>query len=309
MKIVYDKDSWKEEAVVATIGFFDGVHTGHRFLLQKMQQIAEVRKLPTAVITFPVHPNVVLRAHYHPKLLNTFEEKIKLITETGIDYLIVMTFTKELAAMTARQFMATALVPEWHVQTLLVGYNHRFGSQHTEGIEQYILDGKAFGLEVIKTSSFSSDKGTAVSSSMIRRLIETGDVAAAARLLGYHYQLKGHVVEGNHIGQRLGFPTANMMVDENFKVIPKNGSYAVRITINEKNYNGMSYVGSRPSIDSDDSLRIEVHLFDFSSDIYNASIVVEFIDFIRDERKFDSLDELREQMQEDQKKAKLIVNC
>jgi riboflavin kinase/FMN adenylyltransferase len=209
--------------------------------------------------------------------------------------------------MTAREFIAS-LVAQWRVQTLLVGYNHRFGFQRTEGIEQYIRDGKVCGLEVIRTSSFSDDTGAAVSSSMVRRLIETGHMEAVSGLLGYHYQLKGHVIDGNHIGRRLGFPTANIELDEKFKVIPRSGSYAVRITIDHNKYNGMAYIGDRPTIDTNDALRIEANIFDFSENIYNQSIIIEFVAFIRIDKKFDSLDELREQMREDMLKAITVLN-
>jgi len=309
MKIVSDKNYWDEKAVVATIGFFDGVHPGHRFLLREMQQMAAVRKLPSAVITFPVHPRVVLHSDYQPKLLNAYDEKLKLLSETGVDYIIVMDFTPELARLTAREFMAKALVPDWKVKTLLIGYNHRFGFQHAEGTEQYILDGEACGVEVIKTSSYNIVEGMAVSSSMVRRLIEAGDVEAASRLLGYPYQLKGHVIVGNRLGRRLGFPTANIEVDEKFKVIPRSGSYAVRITIDNKRYNGMLYIGSRPTIGNDDSIHIEANIFDFADDIYNESVIVEFVEFIREGQKFDSLDELCEQIQADKAKALLIVRA
>ena len=304
MRIIYNPNEWNEKAVIATIGFFDGVHGGHRFLLKEMLQLAEIQRIPSAVITFPVHPSIVLRPDYQPKLLNSFDEKIHLLSETGIDFIIVMDFSHDLSLQTAREFIASVLVPVWHVQTLFVGHNHRFGFQRAEGAEQYILDGKAYNMEVIKTSSYICNNGTAISSSMVRRLIETGDVATASRLLGYNYRLKGHVISGDKIGRGIGFPTANIMVDEKFKIIPQNGSYAVRVTIDDNKYIGMLYIGSRPTIGNHDSLRIEVNIFDFSEDIYDKSIIIEFIDYIREERKFDSIDELRKQMEDDRRKAR-----
>ena len=303
MKIIYDKNDWSEKAVVATIGFFDGVHPGHCYLLQEMQKVAQERGLPAAIITFHVHPRVVLHSDYQPKLLNSLDEKLELLSKTGVDYIIVMDFTPALAALTAQEFISTVLVPVWHVQTLLVGYDHHFGRRRDEETEPFILDGASYGMEIVNTSLYSGDKGIAVSSSMIRRLIEAGDVAAAARLLGYYYRLNGHVVNGRQLGRHLGFPTANIAVDEKFKVIPRNGSYAVRITVDDKKYNGMLYIGSRPTVGADDSLSIEANIFDFSDDIYDESITVEFIDFIREEMKFDSLDELRKQIEADKRKA------
>jgi riboflavin kinase/FMN adenylyltransferase len=299
MKVIYDRNDWREGAVVATVGFFDGVHVGHRFLLQEMCDLAKERRFPSAVITFPIHPRVALHSDFQPKLLNSYDEKLELLSKTGIDYVIVLDFTRELAALTAREFIFNILASEWHVKTLLVGFDHRFGYQRTEGFEQYADYGRECGVEVVHASSFNSDDGIAVSSSVVRRLIESGDVETASRLLGYPYRLKGHVVNGSQVGRTIGFPTANITVDEPFKVIPRNGSYAVRITIGGQQYKGMLYIGSRPTIGYDDSLRIEVNIFDFSKDIYNESIIVEFVAFIREDRKFDSLDELKKQMEED----------
>jgi riboflavin kinase/FMN adenylyltransferase len=306
MKVLYDQSEWNEKSIVATIGFFDGVHSGHCFLLQEMRKLAQERGLPTAIITFPVHPREVLQSDYQPKLLNSFDEKLELLSKTEIDYIIVMPFTHELAALTAFDFITTVLIPQWSVRTLFIGYDHRFGHQRTEGFEKYVMDGQAHGIEIIKMSSYFSDHGVAVSSSMVRRLIETGEMTAASRLLGYWYKLKGQVVSGSQMGRRLGFPTANIAVDEKFKVIPRNGSYAVQITIDDRKYKGMLYVGSRPTIVDDDSLSIEANIFDFNATIYNESIMVEFIDFIREDMKFDSLDELRKQLEADKKKSQMI---
>ena len=303
MKIIYNRNDWTEEATVATVGFFDGVHQGHRFLLQEMCYQAKKRRLPTAVITFSVHPRVVLHSGYQPELLNSFEDKLELLSMTGIDYIIVMDFTPELAALTAREFIFRVLASEWHVKTLLVGFDHRFGSNRAEGFDEYADYGRECGMEVVRVAPYNSDKGITVSSSVIRRLIEKGDMEAVARLLGYHYRLKGHVVDGHQIGRLLGFPTANIAVDEPYKVFPRTGSYAVCITIDEGYYKGMLYVGSRPTIEYDDSLRIEVNIFDFSKDIYTESVTVEFVAFIREDRKFDSLEALQAQMWEDKKNA------
>ena len=303
VKIISNKKDWREKAVVATIGFFDGVHPGHCFLLQEMKKMAGERGLPTAIITFAVHPRVVLQSDYQPKLLNSLDEKLDLLSKTGVDYIIVMDFTPALADLTAREFISTVLVPVWHVNTLLIGYDHHFGRRREEEGEQFIADGMYDGLEVVNVAAHSSDKGIAVSSSMIRRLIEAGDVATVTRLLGYHYRLKGHVVNGRRLGRRLGFPTANIAVDEKFKVLPRNGSYAVRITVDGKKYKGMAYIGSRPTVSADDVLSIEANIFDFSDDIYDESIIVEFVDFIRGEMKFDSLEELRKQIEADKRKV------
>lgn len=307
MKVIYDRNEWKEKEIVATIGFFDGVHPGHRFLLREMLELAKVRKLPSAVITFPVHPRIVLQSDYQPKLLNSFDEKLELLSKTGIDYVIVMDFTPALAALTAQTFITDVLSAQWHVSTLLIGHDHRFGHQRAEGFEQYVAYGRACGMEIVKATSYS-EKGVAVSSSAIRRLIERGDVETASHLLGYYYRLKGHVVGGHKVGRLIGFPTANIAVDEKFKVIPQSGSYAVWIKVDNKRYKGMLYIGSRPTVNNGNNLSIEVNIFDFSADIYNQPITVEFVKFIREDMKFNSLDELREQMEADRCAARTIDN-
>ena len=306
MTVVYDINEWNEDAVVATIGFFDGVHPGHRFLLDEMKSIAEKKNLPSVVITFPTHPRIVLHSDYQPKLLNSFDEKIALLSNTGIDYVVVVDFSPELAALTAREFITDILAAKLRVKTLLIGYDHRFGYQRAEGFDQYVVYGRECGMEVVEASSYS-EKGLAISSSTVRNLIVRGDVAAVSRLLGYPYHIKGHVIDGHKIGRSIGFPTANIAIDEKFKVVPCYGSYAIRIIIDDKRYDGMLYIGPRPTLDNDDAVSIEVNIFDFSDDIYGKKVTVEFVDFIRENMKFDSLTELSEQMSNDKKKALAVL--
>ena len=309
MKIIYDRKNWKEESIVATVGFFDGVHSGHRFLIRKLCDLARERQLRAAVITFPVHPRVVLHSDYQPKLLNSFNEKMELLSMTGIDYVMLMDFSTALATLTARDFIISTLAVEYHVKSLLIGFDHRFGFQRSEEFEQYVVYGRECDMEIVRASAYNGEQGIAVSSSVVRRLIEAGDVATVSRLLGYHYQLKGHVIVGHQVGRKIGFPTANIALDEPLKVIPRKGSYAVWITMDGGQYKGMLYIGSRPTFENDDSLCIEVNIFDFSKDIYDESIIVEFVAFIREDCKFNSPDELRKQMEEDKDVAnrELIV--
>ena len=306
MNVIYDIENWKEEAVVSTIGFFDGVHPGHRFLLREMRDIAKKKNLPSAVITFSEHPRVVLHSDYQPKLLNSFDEKIDLLSKTGVDYVIVMDFTPELASLSAYEFITGLLATKWHVKTLIIGYDHRFGHLRAEGFEKYAVYGSECGMEVIKASSYS-EKGLAVSSSVVRSLIINGNVSAASRLLGYLYHLKGHVVDGHKVGRSIGFPTANIAVDEKYKVIPLAGSYAIWIIIDGKRHKGMLYIGPRPTIVDDDAISIEANIFDFSEDIYGKSVIVEFVEFIREDTKFNSLDELAGQMREDKLKVQDVL--
>ncbi|MDR0744063.1 MAG: riboflavin biosynthesis protein RibF [Tannerella sp.] len=306
MRVIYDIKDWKEKAVVAVVGFFDGVHPGHCFLIEEMRRIALERNLPTAVITFPVHPRMVLQSDYQPKLLNSFEEKLERLSQTGIDYTIVMDFTPSLAALTAREFIIEILSKQWRVRTLLIGYDHRFGRSRSDGFDEYVIYGRACGMEVFNATSYSKE-GMAISSSVIRQLLQVGDVAGAARILGYFYRLKGHVADGYKVGRTIGFPTANIAIDEKYKVIPAAGSYAVWVILGGKRYKGMLYIGSRPTLEDGGEMSIEVNIFDFSGYIYNEPVTVEFIDFIRKDMKFDSLEELRTQMQEDKINAQLTT--
>jgi riboflavin kinase/FMN adenylyltransferase len=307
MKIISDIKDWKEEAVAATVGFFDGVHPGHCFLIKEMLHIASDRRLPAAVITFPLHPRAVLQPDYRPELLNSFDEKLERLSQAGVDYAVVIDFTPSLAALTAREFMTGVLSRQWRVKTLLAGYDHRFGHARSEGFEQYALHGRACGMEVLRAAPYH-DRGVAFSSSRVRQLLHAGNVAGAARMLGYFYRLEGHVVEGCKIGRSLGFPTANIEVDEKSKLIPSAGSYAVRVMIRGKQYGGMLYTGSRPTLRDNGKVHIEVNIFNFSGNLYGEPLTVEFVDFIRKDMKFDSLGALKQQMQEDKIKTQLTMN-
>jgi len=305
MSVICNIENWKENAVVATIGFFDGVHQGHRFLLREMRKLASERCLPSAVITFNTHPRKVLQSDYQPKLLNSFDEKMELLSNEKVDYIIVVDFTTSLAALSARDFITCFLSAKLRVKTLLIGHDHRFGYKRAEGFEEYVVYGNECGMEVVNVLEFA-DKELIFSSSKARHFIEKGDVAAASRLLGYNFRLKGRVVRGNKIGRTIGFPTANIAIDEKLKIIPHNGSYAVWIIIEDRKYNGMLYIGSRPTLEYNGSVSIEVNIFDFSEDIYDKSVVVEFVDFIRRDMKFDSIENLKEQMHADKQKVEKL---
>ena len=307
MKIIYDLEGWNEEAIVATIGFFDGVHSGHGFLLQEMRKLAVERHLPSAVVTFASHPRITLQSDYQPKLLNSFEEKMEHLSMTGVDYIIVIDFSAALASLSARDFIKDILSEKLHVKTLFIGYDHRFGHNRAKGFEEYVVYGRECGLEVVKTPPFA-DKELIVSSSKIRHLIEKGDMTTASHLLGYFYRLKGLVINGYKVGRTIGFPTANIAIYEKSKVLPINGSYAVWIIIDGIRYKGMLYIGSRPTLEYEDPISIEINIFDFSEDIYNKSVEVEFVGFIREDMKFDSLDELSARMREDKEQAKKLLS-
>ena len=305
MIVVRDFDRLKGKELVATIGFFDGVHLGHRFLIDEMKEIAKARNLPSAVITFPEHPRAVLHADYQPKLLNSSEEKLQQLETTGVDYCIVLDFTIELSRLSAKEFITSILAKSLHVKTLLIGYDHRFGHNRSEGFEDYVRYGKEIGIEVIRAKAYTSNieienvPNVPVSSSEIRKLLQAGNVAEAAYLLTYPYQLLGHIVSGYKVGRTLGFPTANIRVDEPFKVIPGIGVYAVWVEVEGERYKGMLYIGDRPTLNNGKDISMEVNILDFSGDIYNDSIRVSFVQYVRGDIKFDSLEELKAQLEKD----------
>lgn len=288
--------------LAATIGFFDGVHLGHRFLVDQLRREARQRNLALAVITFAQHPRAVLHSDYQPKLLNSFQEKLAHLAELEVDYCIILEFTEELSRFSAEEFIGKLLAEKYRVNLLLVGYDHRFGHNREEGFEQYVAYGAKWGMEVVKALPYDGGR-TNVSSSEIRRLLLEGRVEKAAELLTYPYQLQGTIVSGYKIGRTIGFPTANISVDEPFKVLPKVGVYAVWVYIGNRSYKGMLYIGKRPTVNNGDNQTVEVHILDFSGDIYEDKITVAFIYHIREDVKFDSLEALKEQLERDRKEV------
>ena len=313
MIVVRDFDRLKGKELVATIGFFDGVHLGHRFLIDEMKEIAKARNLPSAVITFPEHPRAVLHADYQPKLLNSFEEKLQQLETTGVDYCIVLDFTIELSRFSAKEFITSILAKSLHVKTLLIGYDHRFGHNRSEGFEDYVRYGKEIGIEVIRAKAYTSNieienvPNVPVSSSLIRKLLHQGEVDLAADCLKYEYFLDGIVVGGYQVGRKIGFPTANLSVDDPDKLIPADGVYAVWVTFDKKTYMGMLNIGVRPTIDNGPNRTIEVNILHFHSDIYDKFIRLTFVKRTRPELKFSSIDELIVQLHKDAEETEAIL--
>ena len=288
---------------VATLGFFDGVHIGHRFLIEQVMAKAKSEGFPSAVITFPVHPRKVLQQDYQPKLLCGYDEKLAQLATTGIDYCISLPFTKELSQLSAKEFMRQVLKNKIGVKTLLIGYDHRFGHNREEGFRDYKQYGEELGIDVIQAEEFRFE-GKDVSSSQIRRLLAEGDILNVNKLLSYNYTLSGKIVEGYQVGRTIGFPTANIKKWEKYKVVPALGVYAVLVHIGETLRKGMLYIGTRPTLHNGNEISVEVNIFDFSEDIYNQSITVEFIDFIRADQKFENMDALVRQIHKDKESVK-----
>ena len=235
MQIIRDISAIKPEPCVATIGFFDGVHAGHRYLIQQVKEIAAAKGLRSALVTFPVHPRKVMNATYHPELLTTPEEKINLLAGTGVDYCLMLDFTPDISRLTAKEFMTQVLKERYQVRYLVIGYDHRFGHNRSEGFEDYVRYGQSIGIDVIRAQAYTNDirrdasQSVPVSSSLIRKLLHQGDVDIAARCLGYEYFLDGTVVGGYQVGRKIGFPTANLSVDDPDKLIPADGVYFLKI--------------------------------------------------------------------------------
>ncbi|MDD2437063.1 MAG: bifunctional riboflavin kinase/FAD synthetase [Massilibacteroides sp.] len=307
MIVLKGTDALDIQGLVATIGFFDGVHLGHRFLIEELRQTAKSRRLPSAVITFPIHPRMVLQPGFHPNLLNTTEEKLAQLETTGVDYCIVLDFSLELSRLSAKEFITEVLHKKYYVKTLVIGYDHRFGHDRADGFEQYIAYGAACGIELVKASPFDAGEVT-VSSSGIRDRLLNGHVEEAAKLLSYPYSLTGSIVDGYKVGRKLGFPTANIAVESPDKIVPAIGVYAVWVDVEGVRHKGMLYIGDRPTLENGTDITLEVNILNFDRNIYNSRITVTFIAYVRGDIKFNSLEELKEQLAVDRDTVDRILN-
>ena len=281
----------------ATIGCFDGVHRGHRFLINQVSAAAKAKGLKSAFITFPVHPRVVMQANYQPQLLSCLQQKINLISQLEADYCILLPFTRELSQLSARQFMEL-LHDKYHVEVLVIGYDHRFGHNRSEGFEDYCRYGQELGIEVIQAKALVENDNS-ISSSLIRNLLIEGKVDEANHYLGYRYYLDGTIVNGYKVGRKLGFPTANLLPSCSDKLIPAEGVYAVYTYINNVRYPAMLNIGYRPTVNNGTDRSIEAHIINFNADIYNKQMRIEFVSQIRKEQKFADLETLINQLKKD----------
>lgn len=283
--------------LVATIGFFDGVHAGHRYLIEQVKEEAAKRGLASAVITFPVHPRKVLQKDYQPALLCGYEEKIERLASTGIDYSICLDFNTDIAALSAKEFMQKILKDKFNVNTLVIGYDHRFGRNREDDFPDYKHYGQEIDMDVVEAKELPGLEH--VSSSRIRKLLGEGYVRKAAKLLSYNYTISGKIVEGFKVGRTIGFPTANMQVWETYKVIPACGVYAVYVEVEGNKYEAMLYIGNRPTLQNGNNISIEVNLFNFDGDLYNKELTVEFLDYVRPDEKFQDIGTLKAQIEKD----------
>jgi len=285
---------------------FDGMHTGHRRILEKVVQTARQQGCPSLVITFHPHPKLVLDKNAEVKLLHTEEERIADFARTGIDQLLIIPFTLEFAALSAADFIRTILVETLDVRTVITGHDHAFGKDAGGNYTLMSRLGKHYNFGLEQVPAYMLD-GTPVSSSLIRQQLEAGMIRIANTLLGYAYPMTGNVVRGNQIGKLIGFPTANIKVEDSHKLIPARGVYASLITREGKTYKGMSNIGIRPTFNAHE-LTVEANIFGFDTDIYFENITLSLIDRIRDEKKFGSLDLLKNQLHKDHKRAEQILS-
>lgn len=295
-----------DQPTIATIGMFDGVHAGHRSLLQHIKHSAASRGVASAVITFAKHPRLVLNPNTHLQLLTTYDERMQLLADIGIDYAIVFDFTPEFAQLSAQQFITT-LRNDYHIEGLYIGYDHRFGHNRSEGFAEYQAYGKQAGMEVVEALPFDTPVGTP-SSSAIRKALATGNVEQANKLLGYEYTLTGTVVEGHQLGRELGYPTANIAPNNPLKLLPGIGVYAVRATLPDGSmHNGMMNIGRRPTVNGNEDITLETHLFDFTGNLYGKTITITFVAFMRNEERYTSLAALQQALANDALRALEIL--
>ena len=293
----------EELPIVVSIGFFDGVHLGHRYLIQQIKDEAVANDYESAIITFTKHPQKVLESSFSPYLLTTFTEKMELLKQTGLDYSIPLNFTKEMASYSAYKFMDEILKKRYNAKVLVIGYDHRFGNNRSEGFEDYARYGDELGIKVMQLKEYED---TYVSSSKIRRLLAEGKIQEANALLGYNYKLHGTVVHGLELAKTLGYPTANIQLKDKDKdkMLPFFGVYAVKVRVLDNDHIGMLYIGRRPTMLNNGGVTIEVNIFDFHENIYDQDITVEILDFIRGEIKFENNSLIKAQIDKDAQEVK-----
>ena len=294
----------KSDFNIATIGSFDGIHIGHKKILQTLTKIAKKNNGKSILITFWPHPRYVLKKNNDFKLLTSLDEKIKLFEKNKIDILYIVDFSLKFSKVSANKFIENILLEKLKINCLLIGYNNNFG-RNREGNIRYLEENKKkFDVDIISIPKQSVDK-ISISSTKIREYLNNGKINSANRLLGRKYSINGKIVKGNGIGRKINFPTANIEIDEPKKLLPKSGVYAVEVILNKKIYLGMLNIGYNPTI-KNEKKSIEVNIFEFSEDIYNNKISINFIRRIRNEKKFKNLNELKKQLIIDKKKVKSI---
>ena len=292
-------------ATIVTIGTFDGVHIGHQKIIKRLVDIAHKKHLNSVVLTFFPHPRMVLQNNNDIKLLNTIEERETILSDLGLDYLVVKTFTKKFANLSAEEFVKNILVDKLNAKHIIIGYDHRFGKGRSANIDDLKSFGKQYDFEV-EEISVQDIEDVSVSSTKIRNALNDGDILTANTYLGYNFYITGKVVKGKGLGRKIGFPTANLEIAEDYKLIPKNGVYVIKTSIENKLVYGMMNIGMNPTVNGTKKT-IEAHFFNFNNDIYNQTLKIEFVARLRDEQKFESVELLKKQLKLDEKNAKAFI--
>ncbi|MBF2707116.1 bifunctional riboflavin kinase/FAD synthetase [Flavobacterium soyangense] len=307
MKIFHSiNDFISTKKTILTLGTFDGVHAGHRKILERLTQNVEKGKYESLVLTFFPHPRMVLQEQSGIKLLNTIPEKIDLLEKIGIENLVIHPFDESFSKLTAQEFVKNILVDKFHIQKIIIGHDHRFGRNRTANIDDLIAFGKLYDFEV-EQISVQEVNDVSISSTKIRNALMGGNMALANEYLGYKYFLTGTVFKGKQLGRTIGFRTANLQPEEDYKLIPGNGVYVVKSIINQKTVYGMMNIGFNPTV-AGENLSVEIHFFDFDADLYNQEIRVSILEYLRPEQKFDSIDLLKKQLEIDKETALEYLN-
>jgi riboflavin kinase/FMN adenylyltransferase len=291
---------------VLTIGTFDGVHLGHKTILDKMLAHTKSVDGESVLLTFEPHPRKVLFPDQPLKIITPLQQKLELISQAGIEHIVVVPFTPEFAQLSAREYITDFLIEKFHPRCIVIGYDHHFGHDRAGNIDMLKEYKEQYGYDVFEISAQLIDEA-AVSSTKIRKALDTGDVAVARQMLGRDFGLRGTVISGAQLGRTIGFPTANIRPDHIEQIIPAKGVYAVNVLIDGTPYPAMMNIGNRPTVTKEIALHIEAHIFNFEKDIYHQSVEVQFVERMRDEQKFDSLDALKAQLQKDKVNAQAIL--
>ena len=309
MKVYNSIEEFKTvNKTAVTIGTFDGVHTGHNVIIEQLKNAAAKISGESVILTFFPHPRMVLYPDDNElRLLNTIEERKEMLTKAKIDHLIIHPFSKEFSRLSSTEFVRNILVNKLNVSTLIIGYDHHFG-RNREGSFEHLQELAPLYDFVVEEIAAQEIQQVNISSTKIRISLSNGEIYAANQFLGYNYFIKGTVIAGNKMGRTIGFPTANIKVDEWYKLIPSKGVYAVRVTLDERIFDGMLNIGHRPTLNENDNETIEVNIFNFEEDIYNKEIQIEFYERVRDEQKFDNLEALKKQLEIDKQKVIQILN-
>lgn len=279
------------------MGTFDGVHVGHTKIIERLLNSSSEEE-QSLILTFFPHPRMVLQKESDIKLLNTIEERTQLLEKAGLQNLIIHPFDQAFSRLTAEEFVKNILVDIFNIKKIIIGHDHRFGRNRTANIDDLILYGKEYGFDVVQISAQEIDE-VSISSTKIRNALNEGKITLANEYLGYNYFFSGTVIHGKKLGRTIGFPTANLQIEETYKLIPAIGVYAVKCIVGSQKINGMLNIGTNPTVEGQ-KLSIEVHLFDFDGDLYEQKITVELVQRIRDEQKFSSVDDLKAQLHKDE---------